>query len=156
MQVDPAEPPKQPSAEYIRQLYNMGASEETIRLAVGPPRVGCHLYRGSGELYPQPVAEVLTGRHVAQLRAKITGFFFLPCPLCGQEFAGYEWREQREGDTRLEASIPAPDGPQNMSMGICPACTRAGRGYVNPLMLAEFDRLREEFFLAHPELEEPQ
>ncbi len=52
------------------------------------------------------------------------GMFWLPCPLCGVEFGGHEWRSV---GGRL-ASVPDPTGPRNMSVGICPRCTKAGRG----------------------------
>lgn len=56
--------------------------------------------------------------------AAVGGFFWLPCPLCGVHFGGHEWRPV---GGRL-ASVPDPCGPSNMSVGICPRCTRAGLG----------------------------
>lgn len=89
-------------------------------------------------------------RHRAANRAYalVGGYFWLPCPLCGQEFGGHEWRDI---DSK-RSSIPAPDGPQGMSIGICPDCTEAGRGYDDPIFMRRCDELTEEFFAAHPEL----
>lgn len=50
------------------------------------------------------------------------GYFWLPCPLCGDEFGGHEWRTVRG----LHSSIPG-DRPGS-GRGICPRCTGAGRG----------------------------
>lgn len=54
--------------------------------------------------------------------AHVAGYFWLPCPLCGQEFGGHEWRDI-DGK---RSSIPT--GRRGISEGICPDCTRAGRG----------------------------
>jgi hypothetical protein len=79
--------------------------------------------------------------------ARTMGYFWLPCPLCGQEFGGHEWRDI-DGK---RSSIPAPDGPQGMSIGICPDCTEAGRGYDDPIFLAVGREAVERFFDEHPE-----
>jgi hypothetical protein len=50
-------------------------------------------------------------------------YFWIPCPLCGHEFGGHEWRAI---GGRI-SSIPTP-GSTSGSRGICPRCTRAGRG----------------------------
>jgi len=50
------------------------------------------------------------------------GYFWLPCPLCGREMGGHEWREV-EGKT---ASVPT-ERP-GTSHGICPICTYQGLG----------------------------
>lgn len=57
--------------------------------------------------------------------------FWLPCPLCDVPFGGHEWRNVGG----KPSSVPdpfhpptSPDGPF-MSVGICPPCTRAGRGF---------------------------
>jgi hypothetical protein len=70
-------------------------------------------------------------RSVHRWWAGKAGFFWKPCPLCGQHFAGHEWRSIRG----KAASVPDPTeqptseyGPR-MSVGICPQCTRAGRGH---------------------------
>lgn len=93
-------------------------------------------------------------KHRAMNRAiaRAGGYFWLPCPLCGQEFGGHEWRDING----KRSSIPSPDGPQGMSTGICPDCTIAGRGYDDPLFLAKAEEWRCQFFLDHPELEEGQ
>lgn len=53
-------------------------------------------------------------RHRARRRATafLRGYFWMPCPLCGHEFGGHEWR----GYLMLPGSEPG------MSHGVCPAC----------------------------------
>jgi hypothetical protein len=49
-----------------------------------------------------------------KLYADIFGYFWLPCPLCGQYFGGHEWTS-RTAHTK--------DGK-----GICPDCDKKGLG----------------------------
>ena len=58
--------------------------------------------------------------------ANAFGYFWLPCPLCGKDTGGHQWRDI-DGKP---STIPDPDHPpgSGCGMGICPACTRAGRG----------------------------
>lgn len=56
--------------------------------------------------------------------ARTRGYFWLPCPLCGREFGGHEWRHA-DG---LAAAIPTPGGEPGEGTGICPPCTAAGLG----------------------------
>lgn len=68
-------------------------------------------------------------RAVHKWYAETFGYFWLPCPLCGQDFGGHEWHDI-DG---LPSSIPDPDyepSPEagSRGIGICPTCTRAGRG----------------------------
>jgi hypothetical protein len=39
---------------------------------------------------PGPRTRRLRWRRIARLRAHLRGYFWLPCPACGQMFAGYE------------------------------------------------------------------
>jgi hypothetical protein len=54
-------------------------------------------------------------RTINRLYAAVFGYFWLPCPECGQEFGGHEWKygfsSNKEGK------------------GICPDCTKAGKGH---------------------------
>jgi hypothetical protein len=59
--------------------------------------------------------------------AHFAEYAWQPCPLCGREFGGHEWRDI-DGKTSL---IPNP-ASQWGHLGICPACTRAGRGHRRP------------------------
>jgi hypothetical protein len=52
-----------------------------------------------------------------KLYAKSTGYFWLPCPLCGREFGGHEW-----GDSPW-ATIPTDI--ENSRTGVCPACEQS-------------------------------
>jgi hypothetical protein len=59
--------------------------------------------------------------YIRQATARARGYFWLPCPLCGTHFAGYEWEDA--------ASIPDPEAPplSGRGIGICPACSHEGR-----------------------------
>jgi hypothetical protein len=59
--------------------------------------------------------------YIRQATAAARGYFWLPCPLCGTHFAGYEWEDG--------ASIPDPEAPplSGHGVGICPACSHEGR-----------------------------
>jgi hypothetical protein len=70
-----------------------------------------------------------------KLRAKWGGFFWIPCPLCGREFGGHEWRNI----DRKPSSIPHPDGRPGHGTAICPDCTRAGKGYYDGLVIYKFN-----------------
>lgn len=63
-------------------------------------------------------------RLLHRVYAWLLGYFWLRCPLCGQMFGGHEWKD-RDGKA---SSIPAPDGVSGKRVGICPDCTRAGKG----------------------------
>lgn len=56
--------------------------------------------------------------------SRLFRYFWTPCPLCGQEFGGHEWRDI---DGKL-SSIPKPGHAVGTSTAICPDCTRAGHG----------------------------
>ena len=44
------------------------------------------------------------------LRAFVGGYFWLPCPICGENFGGFEWGE---------SLMSSWDGGE----GVCPACS---------------------------------
>lgn len=51
------------------------------------------------------------------------GYFWLPCPLCGQEFGGHEWEKESNGKkTAIKTDEPA------IGKGICPDCVEADKG----------------------------
>ena len=58
----------------------------------------------------------------AWLRAT-SGWFWAPCCLCGLYSGGHEWRT----DGPQVADVPT--GEPGSGQGICPWCTRAGRGW---------------------------
>lgn len=65
-------------------------------------------------------------RIAAGVAAGLGGWFWLPCPVCGEYFSGQEWQRSCAGD--MPASVPVVDRP-GLSTAICPACTREGYGY---------------------------
>lgn len=62
-------------------------------------------------------------RRLNKLRAAAGGYFWQPCPLCGQFFGGHEWRNIDGKSSSIPTSKPG------MGQGICPDCTRAGLGH---------------------------
>lgn len=66
----------------------------------------------------------LRNRKRAEMKARALGYFWLPCPLCGEEFAGQEWKLGPNGEA---ASVPAPGDPHS-GTAICPSCTAEGKG----------------------------
>lgn len=76
-----------------------------------------------GPSIPPPPADGPRAWH--RWYAKAAGYFWLPCPLCSEEFGGHEWLPSTP---ELASDIPDPDGDPLVGAGICPACTRAGRG----------------------------
>lgn len=63
-------------------------------------------------------------RRLHQMYAWALGYFWKPCPLCQQPFGGHEWR----GRDGKPSGIPKPGAEYGTFIGICPACTLAGRG----------------------------
>lgn len=59
-------------------------------------------------------------RVVHRWYAAAFGYFWLPCPLCGQWFGGHEWR-----GVGGHPSVTVAEGLGRR--GICPDCTAAGR-----------------------------
>lgn len=62
-------------------------------------------------------------RALNRLLARLGGYFWLPCPLCGQPFGGHEWHDV-DG---LSSIVNVPGNPGS-GRGICPDCTAAGFG----------------------------
>lgn len=62
-------------------------------------------------------------RMAACVYAQINGYFWLPCPVCGEEFGGHEWRD-RGGHASAIPDEPYASG----GTGICPNCTISGTG----------------------------
>lgn len=53
--------------------------------------------------------------------AFVFGYAWGPCPLCGREFGGHQWKDRKGKISR----IPVTPGTFR---AICPACTIAGKG----------------------------
>lgn len=64
-----------------------------------------------------------------RLRAQLGGYFWMPCPHCGNYFGGNEWR-QVGGHFDSLPEDPYPEDPPGIerAVGICPDCTYAGVG----------------------------
>ena len=60
-------------------------------------------------------------RIAAKIYAKEHGYFWIPCPSCGNDFGGQEW-----GDVDGKSSTIWNDG--SAGIGICPSCTIDGKG----------------------------
>lgn len=69
-------------------------------------------------------------RWIQRWYARLFGYYWQPCPLCGEMFGGHEWRSYELHG--LPGTIPCPDRPEGCGTGICPACTLAGKGYEMP------------------------
>lgn len=69
-------------------------------------------------------------RFLHHIYAKALGYFWLPCPLCGEHFGGHEWMESK---TRMERRASIPTGP-NTAIGVCRNC------------IDEADKITEEYF----------
>lgn len=87
------------------------------------------------------MARIALPRILHRVYARLGGYFWAPCPLCGTYYGGHEWHEI---DGKL-CVIPHPDCPDNASRatGICPRCTRAGLGHRTPLVMPRTDREEE-------------
>lgn len=59
--------------------------------------------------------------------AALLSYGWRPCPLCGREFGGHQWKD-RGGKV---SHIPHPAHPplSGHDIAICPTCTKAGRGW---------------------------
>jgi hypothetical protein len=62
-------------------------------------------------------------RFLNKVYASIFGYFWIPCPLCGKEFGGQEWKSY---DGKSD-SIPSKKNI-GAGEGICPDCTKSGKG----------------------------
>ena len=65
-------------------------------------------------LLPRPWRRIVHKRF-----AEVMGYFWLPCPLCGEEFGGHEW-----GNSEWD-SIPTSD--PSVREGICSNCAEKRR-----------------------------
>jgi hypothetical protein len=102
----------------------------------------------SGRSYP---AWLEWPRHLVPYRfravhrwwANLAGFFWTPCPLCGQPFGGHEWRDVNGKVSTVPNPMkpPVKRGPyaSTSSIGICPVCTEAGRGVDQTLPTTDTD-----------------
>lgn len=60
-------------------------------------------------------------RTLNRIYAAIAGYFWTACPLCGEYFGGHEWRDIDGRSSSIKTS-------ESSRKGICPDCTRAGKG----------------------------
>ena len=59
-------------------------------------------------------------RKAQEAYAKLHGYFWLPCPLCGNMFGGHEWGSGSNSSIKIS---------WNRSKGVCPNCHDAAREY---------------------------
>jgi hypothetical protein len=90
-------------------------------------------------------------RRAHQAYARAHGFFWLPCPLCGQMFGGHEWRHI---DGKPAAIYTDPGDPGH-GTGICPSCTRTGGGRWDGIRVENVTCFCRECAVYRRELEEP-
>lgn len=57
-------------------------------------------------------------RLLNRLYARVMGYFWMPCPLCGEYFGGHEWHPG--------ASIHVIGDPVELNTGICVRCYMDG------------------------------
>ena len=67
-------------------------------------------------------------RWVHRWFARRHSFFWVPCVLCGRKWGGHEWRDI---DGKSSEVYRNPEEPTT-GTGICPKCTRAGKGETLP------------------------
>lgn len=60
-------------------------------------------------------------RILNKIHAKLYGYFWLPCSVCKQYFGGHEWKANIAGNSGTIWT-------GNTGVGICPDCTKAGKG----------------------------
>lgn len=77
---------------------------------------------------------------IHQRHAAKHGLYWTSCLLCSRPYGGH----QHAG------SIPDPTGPPGSGVGICPACTRAGRSWDAPHPLEQvLDQINDEHDHGH-------
>lgn len=68
-------------------------------------------------------------RMINELYAKLNGYFWLPCPVCKNNFGGHEWLTEDCGHVphvpAIRDDLPTTIRPFT---GICPTCTYNGAG----------------------------
>lgn len=64
------------------------------------------------------------GRRAVKILAAIRSYFYTDCPLCGVEFAGFEWNVEDAGKC---TGIPVGKSIHHQT-AICPWCYDSGRG----------------------------
>ena len=74
---------------------------------------------------PQDMHTMKLLRRLEKRFARRHGYFWLPCPLCGEEFGGHEWLKDTD---EIPACIRIIDQPGS-GMGICPTCTLERKGH---------------------------
>ena len=57
-------------------------------------------------------------RKAHETYAKRYGYFWLPCPICGEEFGGHEWAAETSW-------VTLPTGRPGVRQGVCSACSAA-------------------------------
>lgn len=64
--------------------------------------------------------------------AHLRGWFWVDCPVCGQQFGGHEWRRMDRAADRGMGHIATLWTPPDEPLAeICPACTMRGEGCIS-------------------------
>ena len=61
-------------------------------------------------------------RRFNKIYAKVFGYFWIPCPICGQMFGGHEWKSYDGMSSAIRTGKPG------INKGICKDCTLKGLG----------------------------
>jgi len=75
---------------------------------------------------------VVIPRIAHRVWAYLGGYFWTPCPLCGREFGGHEWRDRNDFSSSIRTGTPSSSirtGMPVVGQAICPRCTILGRGH---------------------------
>lgn len=60
-------------------------------------------------------------RRLHKIWADFAGYFWLPCPLCGEMFGGHEWKTSALNSTIMTS--------WHTGKGVCPNCHGAAKEY---------------------------
>lgn len=60
-------------------------------------------------------------RRLHKIWAGLAGYFWLPCPLCGEMFGGHEWKTSALSSTIMTS--------WHTATGVCPNCHKTAKEY---------------------------
>lgn len=96
--------------------HRQPATGRSARRQPGRSPTACHAVTKLADQLREEAAQKRAWQRRHQTRrmlsASFRGYFWMPCPLCGEEFGGNEWVNR----------ISLPGSEPGMSTGVCPAC----------------------------------